>query len=49
MFSPEEQLHTLKSGAAGIAPADALIGKLKQGRPLVAKLGVDPTDRKSVV
>ncbi len=43
MFSPEEQLHTLKSGAAGIAPADALIGKLKQGRPLVAKLGVDPT------
>lgn len=43
MFSPEEQLHTLKSGAAGIAPEDALLVKLKQGRPLVAKLGVDPT------
>ncbi len=43
MHTPEEQLHILKSGTAEIVPEDAFVTKLQQGRPLVAKLGVDPT------
>jgi tyrosyl-tRNA synthetase len=43
MMTPEEQLHVLRSGAADIVPRDALLAKLRQNRPLVVKLGVDPT------
>jgi len=38
-----EQLRILSSGAAEIVPQDALLEKLGRGRPLRAKLGVDPT------
>lgn len=43
MLSPEEQLHILKSGSDQIVPEDLLMKKLKEGRPLNVKLGVDPT------
>ncbi|WP_080802629.1 tyrosine--tRNA ligase [Arabiibacter massiliensis] len=43
MLSPEEQLHTIASGAAQIVPEAALLEKLKRGEPLNIKLGVDPT------
>lgn len=43
MLSPEEQLHILKSGTAEIVPEDLLLEKLKRGKPLNVKLGVDPT------
>lgn len=41
--SPEEQLKTIKSGAAQIVPEADLLKKLQQNRPLRVKLGVDPT------
>ena len=43
MLSAEEQLHTIASGAAQIVPESALVEKLKRGKPLNIKLGVDPT------
>jgi tyrosyl-tRNA synthetase len=43
VLSADEQLHVIKSGVAGLVPEDAMRSKLAQGRPLVAKLGVDPT------
>ncbi len=43
MLSAEEQLHIIKSGAAQIVPENALLEKLKRGKPLNIKLGVDPT------
>ena len=43
MLSVDEQLHVIQSGVADIVPEDAMRAKLAQGRPLVAKLGVDPT------
>ncbi|MBE0416950.1 MAG: tyrosine--tRNA ligase [Coriobacteriia bacterium] len=43
MLSADEQLHVIKSGVAYLVPEDAMRAKLAQGRPLVAKLGVDPT------
>lgn len=43
MISPEEQFHIIQSGAAQIVPAKALMDKLKRGKPLNIKLGVDPT------
>lgn len=43
MLSPTEQLHVIKSGVADLVPEDAMRTKLAHGRPLVAKLGVDPT------
>ncbi|TLM70908.1 MAG: tyrosine--tRNA ligase [Actinobacteria bacterium] len=43
MLPASEQLHILESGAAGIVPRDAFVTKLESGRPLRAKLGVDPT------
>ena len=43
MLSVDEQLHVIRSGVADIVPEDAMRAKLAQGRPLVAKLGVDPT------
>lgn len=43
MISPEEQFHIIQSGAAQIVPENALMDKLKRGKPLNIKLGVDPT------
>ncbi len=43
MLAPEEQLHIIKSGIAGLVPEEDLLRKLASGRPLRAKLGVDPT------
>ncbi len=43
MLSAEEQLHIIKSGVADIVPEEALLKKLKEGRSLNIKLGVDPT------
>ncbi len=43
MLSAEEQLRIIKSGTAEIVPEEALLKKLKEGRPLNIKLGVDPT------
>jgi tyrosyl-tRNA synthetase len=39
----EEQLHIIESGAEQIVPRAALLEKLKTGRSLRVKLGVDPT------
>jgi len=41
--TPEEQLQIIKSGASQVVPEDELFKKLKEGRPLRIKLGVDPT------
>jgi tyrosyl-tRNA synthetase len=43
MESPETQLETLKRGAAQIISEAELLAKLRLGRPLNIKLGVDPT------
>ena len=43
MPTPEEQLELLKRGAAQIISEQDLLAKLKLGRPLNVKLGVDPT------
>ncbi len=43
MLTPEEQLHIIASGASQIVPESALLEKLKRGKPLNVKLGVDPT------
>lgn len=43
MISPEEQFHIIQSGTAQIVPEKALMDKLKRGKPLNIKLGVDPT------
>ena len=43
MPSPEEQLEILKRGAAHLISEQELLAKLKLGRPLNVKLGVDPT------
>ena len=43
MESPESQLEILKAGAAQIISEAELLQKLKLGRPLNVKLGVDPT------
>ncbi len=42
-MSPEEQLSVLTSGAAKVLSEKQLLEKLKLGRPLRIKLGVDPT------
>ena len=36
-------MHIIASGAEAIVPREALVEKLKKGRPLRVKLGVDPT------
>lgn len=41
--SPEAQLDALKHGAAQILSEEELLAKLRLGRPLNVKLGVDPT------
>lgn len=43
MISAEEQFHIIQSGTAEIVPEAALMEKLKRGKPLNIKLGVDPT------
>ena len=43
MIDPHEQLRAIESGVADIVPRAALLDKLKEGRPLRIKLGVDPT------
>lgn len=43
MQSPEEQLEILKRGSAQILSEAELLAKLRLGRPLNIKLGVDPT------
>ncbi|MGQ9844993.1 MAG: tyrosine--tRNA ligase [Caldisericia bacterium] len=43
MLSIEEQLKTIKKGTLEIINEGELIEKLKKGRPLRVKLGVDPT------
>jgi tyrosyl-tRNA synthetase len=43
MQSPEEQLEILKRGAAQILSEAELLAKLRRGKPLNVKLGVDPT------
>lgn len=42
-MTPEEQLSVLMRGAANVISEKELLEKLKLGRPLRAKLGVDPT------
>jgi tyrosyl-tRNA synthetase len=42
-MSPEEQLAALTVGTAKVLSEEELLKKLKAGRPLRAKLGVDPT------
>lgn len=42
-LAPEEALALLKRGAEEIIPEEELLLKLKEGRPLVVKLGADPT------
>jgi tyrosyl-tRNA synthetase len=43
METPEAQLEILRRGAAKILSEGELLAKLKLGRPLNVKLGVDPT------
>jgi len=42
-MTPEQQLEVLKRGAARIVSETELLEKLRLGRPLNVKLGVDPT------
>lgn len=42
-MNPEEQLAQLTAGAAKVLSEKELLEKLKSGRPLRVKLGVDPT------
>lgn len=41
--SIDEQLRTIKSGVSQLTPESALVDKLKSGKSLRIKLGVDPT------
>ena len=41
--SPEAQLELLRRGAVEIITEDDLLAKLREGRPLRVKLGLDPT------
>ena len=43
MMTPEEQLEYLTEGIDTLLPEDELLERLRAGRPLRAKLGVDPT------
>jgi tyrosyl-tRNA synthetase len=43
MIAPDKQLELLRRGAAKIISEAELLAKLKLGRPLNVKLGVDPT------
>ena len=41
--SPEAQLDLLRRGTVEIISEEDLLAKLRQGRPLRVKLGVDPS------
>jgi tyrosyl-tRNA synthetase len=41
--TPEEQVRALRRGVVSIVPEEELIARLREGRPLRVKLGVDPT------
>ncbi len=43
MKSPQDQLAVLTRGAAQVISSKELLAKLERGKPLRAKLGVDPT------
>jgi len=43
VLSVADQLHVIKSGIADLVPEADLAKKLAEGRPLIVKLGVDPT------
>lgn len=43
MATPEDQLAVLRRGTARILSEEELLERLRRGRPLRAKLGVDPT------
>ena len=43
MMPAERQLAELKRGTSQIIPEDELLARLREGRPLRVKLGVDPT------
>ncbi|MDR7433813.1 MAG: tyrosine--tRNA ligase [Armatimonadota bacterium] len=43
MMTPEQQLEILKRGAAEIITEEELLAKLRKGRPLRIKLGLDPS------
>lgn len=43
MMTPEEQFDYLTDGADAVLPEGELLERLRLGRPLRAKLGVDPT------
>ncbi len=43
MLTPSEQMRVIGSGASDIVPEEDLSKKLSRGKPLVIKLGVDPT------
>ena len=43
MLTAAEQTRIITSGGAELVPKSALAAKLAQDRPLVVKLGVDPT------
>ncbi len=42
-LSPEEQLEVLRRGAVEIISEEDLLAKLREGRPLRVKLGLDPS------
>jgi tyrosyl-tRNA synthetase len=41
--SPEEQLKTMRRNTVDFLPEEDILAKLRKGRPLRVKLGVDPT------
>jgi len=43
MMTPEEQFEYLTDGVDTVLPENELLDRLREGRPLRAKLGVDPT------
>lgn len=43
MKGAEEQLREIRRGVADVVPEDELLAKLRTGRPLRVKFGVDPT------
>ena len=41
--SPEKQLERIRENAVEVIPEDELLEKLRSGRPLRVKYGVDPS------
>ncbi|MBN1460201.1 MAG: tyrosine--tRNA ligase [Armatimonadetes bacterium] len=42
-MSPEKQLELIRENTVDLIPEDEMVAKLRSGRPLRVKLGVDPT------